>query len=131
MTVVVAYRPDRDSDDVLQRGVAEARARGSSVTLVNVARSDAVLGSGRLTEAEELDLLERLHAQGVDASVQNVPESADVGADIVHIADDLNAELIVIGLRHRSRVGKFILGSTAQTVLLHASCDVLSVRVGH
>lgn len=131
MTVVVAYRPDRDSDDLLHRGEAEAQARGSSLTIVNIARSDAVMGSGQLTPSEERDLLERLHSQGVDASVESVPESADVGSDIVRVADSLGAELIVIGLRHRSRVGKLLLGSTAQTVLLHANCDVLSVRVGH
>ena len=38
------------------------------------------------------------------------------------------AELVVIGMRHRTAVGKFLLGSTAQRILLDTPCPVLSVK---
>lgn len=47
---------------------------------------------------------------------------------LVDIAEETNAELIVIGLRRRTPVGKLILGSQAQRVLLDANCPVLAVK---
>jgi nucleotide-binding universal stress UspA family protein len=50
--------------------------------------------------------------------------------EVVELAEELGAELIVIGMRHRTAVGKFLLGSTAQRILLDAPCPVLSVKAG-
>ena len=41
---------------------------------------------------------------------------------------EVNASSIVIGLRHRSQVGKFIIGSHAQRILIQADRPVLSVK---
>ena len=44
------------------------------------------------------------------------------------VADETDADLIVIGLRRRTPVGKLILGSNAQRILLDAPCAVLAVK---
>lgn len=54
--------------------------------------------------------------------------SSDAAQQILAIALAMDAELIVIGMRRRSAVGKLVLGSTAQAVLLGATCDVLAVN---
>ena len=48
--------------------------------------------------------------------------------DLIVTAEDAAAAFIVIGLRRRSPVGKLLLGSNAQRVLLDASCPVLAVK---
>ena len=48
--------------------------------------------------------------------------------DLVKVAEETSAELIVIGLRRRTPVGKLILGSNAQRILLDAPCAVLAVK---
>ncbi len=50
------------------------------------------------------------------------------GEDLVHFAAEQHAELIVVGIRRRSKVGKLLMGSTAQYVILKAPCPVLTVK---
>ena len=48
--------------------------------------------------------------------------------EILRVADETDADVLVIGLRHRTPVGKMIMGSVAQQVLLDAPCPVLAVK---
>jgi nucleotide-binding universal stress UspA family protein len=48
--------------------------------------------------------------------------------DFRRLADEVGATLAVIGVRRRSPVGKAVLGSRAQDVLLHLDCAVLAVK---
>jgi nucleotide-binding universal stress UspA family protein len=48
--------------------------------------------------------------------------------EVVDLAAEVGAELVVIGLRRRTAVGKSLLGSTAQRILGDAPCAVLAVK---
>ena len=54
-----------------------------------------------------------------------VPDIADA---VLEVADEVGATLVVVGVRHRSPVGKMLLGSVAQRVILDAHCPVLAVK---
>ncbi|HZD05134.1 MAG TPA: universal stress protein, partial [Longimicrobiales bacterium] len=47
---------------------------------------------------------------------------------VIKIATERDCRMIVLGVRQRSRVGKLLLGSVAQEVLLSAPCPVVAVR---
>jgi nucleotide-binding universal stress UspA family protein len=47
---------------------------------------------------------------------------------LVNVAEEVGADFLVIGLRRRTPVGKLILGSDAQRILLDATCPVLAVK---
>ena len=76
--------------------------------------------------------LEQLEAQlrdeGIETVIKDYARGKDPAEDITEVAEQENASLIVIGLRRRSPVGKLILGSNAQTILLSADCPVLAVK---
>ncbi|MBW2540144.1 MAG: universal stress protein, partial [Deltaproteobacteria bacterium] len=54
--------------------------------------------------------------------------SLEAGEDLVQYAEENQIDQIIIGVRRRSKVGKFVFGSTAQYVILAAPCPVLSVK---
>ena len=65
---------------------------------------------------------------GVEHEVRQLVRGLDPAEDLINVAEEVSADLIVIGLRRRSPVGKLILGSNAQRILLDAPCPVLAVK---
>jgi len=52
----------------------------------------------------------------------------DHGDKIVSLAQDTNADLVIVGGSKRSPTGKAVFGSVAQEVMLNAPCPVTFVR---
>ena len=65
---------------------------------------------------------------GIEHETREMVRGLEPADDLVSIAESHDADLIVIGLRRRSPVGKLILGSNAQRILLDAHCPVLAVK---
>ena len=128
MTVLVGYVPTPLGEATLRAGVEEARRRAEGLLVVNMSRDDVLVDAHR-ARSDDLDRVERDVAElGVDVEVVRIEEGGDPADALVHTAHERAASVIVIGLRHRSPVGKLILGSTAQRILLDARCPVLAVK---
>ena len=50
------------------------------------------------------------------------------GEDLVEFAKENNIDEIIVGVKRRSKVGKLLMGSTAQYVILNAHCPVVTVK---
>lgn len=122
MTVLVAYAPAPEGREALTEGIKEAHLRKSDLLIVNIGRGHHDLETKELQELEN-----QLTAAGLTLTIES-SILADPGDAVIQIAQDRNVEMIVVGLRHRSMVGKLILGSTVQRILLDSTCPVLSVR---
>jgi nucleotide-binding universal stress UspA family protein len=129
MSVVVGYVPDATGYLAVTEAAREARWRGTELVIVNVVDQ---LGYLKPTAADEkeLDAIEaRLEASDITSSVRHVTQDlAHASDEILKIAQETDAELIVIGLKRRSAVAKAVLGSNAQRILGSAPCPVLAVR---
>lgn len=115
--IVVGYSARAEGRAALQRAVSEANLRGSSLLVVHTA-PDAELG----------ELEEHLRSSGVAHEIRAATDSLDPADEVLKAAEGARTEFIVIGLRRRSPVGKLLLGSNAQRVLLDAGCPVLAVK---
>lgn len=127
MTVVVGYIPDRYGEAALAEGIEEARRRRTGLVVVNTTRGDALVDRRYVGEEGLDELRGRLAGSGLEHEVQQSVTS-DVAQEVLRVAEETRAQVIVIGMRHRTPVGKMLMGSVAQQVLLDASCPVLSVK---
>jgi nucleotide-binding universal stress UspA family protein len=130
--IVVGYVPKPEGHAALELSVIEARMRGSSILVVNSHRGGREFRSGTASDDESqlADVRVRLEEAGVQHEIRSLVRGLDPAEDLIKVAEDVSAELIIIGLRRRSPVGKLILGSNAQRILLDAPCPVLAVKAG-
>jgi nucleotide-binding universal stress UspA family protein len=128
--VVVAYTPRADGRAALHRAVEEARLRGLRLVVVNASRGDALVDPAFAPPDDVAELRTLLDDTGLPHEIRQQPSGHEPAEQVVDIADEVDAELIVIGMRRRSAVGKLLLGSTAQRILLDARCPVLAVKPG-
>jgi nucleotide-binding universal stress UspA family protein len=122
-TIVVGYVPKPEGEAALGRALEEAALRDARIVLVSSTRGDHV-------ETDVDAARARLEAAGVDHEVRVSTSAFDPAEDLLAIAEEVGADLIVIGLRRRTPVGKLLLGSNAQRILLDAHAPVLAVKVG-
>jgi nucleotide-binding universal stress UspA family protein len=130
MRIVVGFLRSAEGRAALARAVEETRIRDAELLVIHSMRGgqrdelDEVL-----TYREEFEQLEQqLAASEVRYRMIEYARGNSPAEDLLQAARDESAELIVIGLRRRSPVGKLVLGSNSQDVLLHADCAVLAVK---
>jgi nucleotide-binding universal stress UspA family protein len=129
-TIVVGYVPKPEGRAALRRAAEEAKLRGARLVVINSSRGGRDFDADDAVQSEaELDHVRaQLDQAGVDGDVRQLVRGMDVADDLIAVAQETAADFIVIGLRRRSPVGKLILGSNAQRILLDAPCPVLSVK---
>lgn len=123
--IVVGYVPKPEGRAALRRAVAEAKLRGAHLVVVQSHRGEPTAGT-----ADESLVAARLEIESAGLSLED--RQSVVGLEpadhLMSVAAETDADFIVIGLRRRSPVGKLILGSNAQRILLDAPCPVLAVK---
>jgi len=125
--VVAAYSADEYGRAAVEHAEKVAKVIGARVVVVNATRGDALVDARFAQDAELTALRERLSAEGLEVEISHdvVPDVADA---VLDAAAQNDAAVIVVGVRHRTPVGKLLLGSVAQRVILDAPCPVLAVK---
>ena len=126
--VVVGLVPNPRGQAALEHGLREARQRAGRLVVVNSSRGDALVDE----DFVQGDALRRLHeelaASGVPFEVRQPVRGRDVAEELAEVVAETDAELLVIGVRRRTPVGKLLMGSAAQRVLLEVDCPILAVK---
>lgn len=140
MTVLVGYTSSAQAQRALRRAAEEAALRDVHLHIVSIVQHEegdsptqvhSEYESSEKLQDELEQLAERLTRDGLSCDVEVVHSvRRDIAQDLLDAAKAVRAELIVIGMRRRSPVGKLVMGSVAQDILLRADCPVLAVKAG-
>jgi len=127
MTVAVAHSDSPRGQAALRAAAEEAVLRGQDLAVLHIiAGVDEVKTNDPAVEEQVATQLADI--AGLTWTLHTAPEEYDTAEALLDKADDVGATLLVIGSRHRTRVGKLLLGSTVQRVLLESSIPVLVVK---
>jgi nucleotide-binding universal stress UspA family protein len=125
--IVVGYTADPFGRAALQHAIAEAKLRGSTLCVINSTAGDTYVDAGFAQPGEVHNIEQRLADCGVDYELSQ-PVGVDTADELLKTMERDDAELLVIGVRHRSPVGKLLLGSVSQQLLLECPKPVLAVK---
>ena len=117
MTVLVAVTDSKEGKAALAAAIAEAQRLGTGLVALNLALSPLQLTA----------IPDGLAVRMVD---RKGPDDRDpVEAVLDEIQDDPAIERLVIGIKKRRPIGKALLGSISQRLLLEAEVPILAVKV--
>jgi len=129
MTIVVGYLPNQYGRAALAEAMAEARLRSERLVVVNATRGDALVDPHYASEQGIAELETELASLEAGHEVRQTL-GRDITDQILDVVREVDATRLVIGMRHRTPVGKMLMGSTAQQLLLDCPCPVLAVKAG-
>jgi nucleotide-binding universal stress UspA family protein len=137
-TIVLGLDGSDNSKRAIAPAVEMARAGGGRVVLAHVDERIPTRGGPASVRVDDDETgtevaaeAERLAADGVDVSVENVATVLGGPAQaIAAIADEVDADLIVVGTRGHSAVAGLLLGSVTNRLLHVAKRPVLAVPPG-
>ncbi|WP_432542071.1 universal stress protein [Kineococcus sp. SYSU DK002] len=128
MTVVVAYAPTPEGEAALRAGVEEAQRRGEDLFVLN-APAGTALAERTYASPQQLDRVRAdLAGSAVRARVEQRTGQGDTAEVVVEALHELGASAVVVGHRRRTPVGKLLMGSAAQRIILDAPCPVITVK---
>ncbi len=130
MSVVVGYVATKEGRAALRRAAEECELRHTKLIVINSHRGGRDFDADEAAKFEEelTRVQAKLSELGVEHEVRQLVRGNEPSEDLIAVAEEEQATCIVIGLRRRTPVGKLILGSNAQRILLDATCPVLAVK---
>jgi nucleotide-binding universal stress UspA family protein len=132
MKFLVAYDGGSASQNALALARQQALA-GRDATLVYIVTSMEGGSGEEMVEIEKVEESLRwakdfLLQDGIQCEAIQLARGLSPGEDIVKFAEDNGIDLIFLGIRKRSRTQKFLLGSTAQYIILKGPCPVTTTK---
>ena len=130
------------NDKIISYAIILAKGSGASITAIHVLDKSTLGGIGdffgaRVEEyeksmrkrSEELltEVQQVIEKQGIKTSIEIIGNKS-VAQGIIDYARESGADVIVIGTKGLTGVGKFLMGSVASAVIDHAHCPVVAIR---
>lgn len=130
MKILVGYDGTKVSGNALRQARNHAKAFAAKVYVVTSLVKGTEKNLQEITEAEgSLEYARNFFDNDkIPCEVHLLVRGLSPGEDLVQFAKEEEVDEIIVGVRRRSKVGKLILGSTAQYVILNSPCPVTTVK---
>lgn len=125
--IVVGYTADPLGHAALEHGIAEAKLRHAGLLVINATSGESYVDTRFAGEDEVHDVESRLAESGVPFELIQ-PVGVDPADELLAAMERDDAQLLIVGIRHRNPVGKLLLGSIAQKLILECPKPVLAVK---
>jgi nucleotide-binding universal stress UspA family protein len=130
MKILVGYDGTNSAKEALSLARSHAKALGASIDVVTS------MQKGTESERKEIEQAERgldyaksmLEQAGISCNTHLLIRGLSAGEDLVEFANENQIGEIIVGVKRRSKVGKLLMGSTAQYIILQAACPVVTVK---
>jgi nucleotide-binding universal stress UspA family protein len=128
MTILLAYAPRPEGQAALDKALELAKKNGERLVVINASPGGHKEDPSMAFQWDIERIAAQIEAAGVDGEVKQFVRGNAVLAEIEDLVASLQVSMLVIGLRKRNPVGKLIMGSLAQEILLSVPCPVLAVK---
>ena len=130
MKILIGYDGTNSAKEALNLAKSHAKVFGASVEVVTS------MQKGTESERKVIERAERgleyakslFEKDGIACNTHLLIRGLSAGEDLVEFANENQIDQIVVGVKRRSKVGKLLMGSTAQYVILQAECPVITVK---
>lgn len=134
MRVLVAYLARPDGEAALRAGIDLARRLDGAVLVASAVHAGPREVPADQTAAtfQRLQDLELPDGAGeVEIETRQLVTNRPGSTALVELARQWRASMLVCGIRNRTPVGKALMGSVSQDLILSAPCPVLAVRANY
>ena len=130
MKLLVGYDGSNSAKEALNLTKIHAKAFGASVAVVTSMEKGTEGQREDISQSEKgLEWAKSLFEENeIDCDTHLLIRGLSPGEDIVEFAKENQVDEVVVGVKRRSKVGKLLMGSTAQYIILQAPCPVVSVK---
>jgi nucleotide-binding universal stress UspA family protein len=130
MKILIGFNGYYVSKDAVALALKHAKAFNASVDIVTMLEKGHALHLDDMEKAdtaldEAKDTFDKL---SIPCRTKVITNKLTAGENLVAFSRDHDIDMLIIGIKRRSKVSKMLLGSTAQYVILNAPCPVLSIQ---
>lgn len=131
MKFIACYENSPPGVSAVKMAQQHAKRWRADLEVVSTLTRDEPIRHKRLKEMEEQlegEVQSLVTEPSLNVSVSLLTDDLEAGEQIVNFAERKKADLIFLGIKKQSRVGKIVSGSNAQFIIINAPCPVVIVR---
>ena len=131
MKILVCFGGSESSMKALQFSLTDEDISSVKFEIVRSVTRQEPLDHRDIEDAEKMlekEIQSILNGKDIQYETHLLVSSNSAGENLIKFAEINKVDKIYVGVKKTSKAGKFILGSTAQHVVLHAPCPVVTVK---